>query len=463
MASKMPSAAGRFPADIAPTPSSIRLVAAAPPPSSQPCQISASTRRASAASLVFSRRSNSGSSLGSAARPSGMPIRIDRIRTRTRRNPGMARSLGPAFLRYNTDARAPMPAPETSKGHPMSVSDCFAADYRTARAKFLAAAAAAGGVIESIQHPLHGPRGERLYCDFARLGPPRAPRALVWMSATHGVEGHCGSGAQVAGLREGLFRDLPADTQAVLVHAINPHGFAWSRRVTEDNVDLNRNFVDHAAPYPVNGPYVTLRDAICPSDWNETAQARSRAQLDAYAKAHGPMALQQAVSGGQYVDPLGVFFGGHAPTWSNRTLRRFFARLAEHARDIAVVDFHTGLGPYGHGEVITASKGSEDGYRRACAWIGANEVTSPDMGNSSSAPLVGINIHAMSDAARGARVTAVALEYGVRPLNETLDALRADNWLHVHGELDSQEGRAIKQRMRETFYGDEPSWKRMIV
>ena len=38
--------------------------------------------------------------------------------------------------------------------------------------------------------------------------------------------------------------------QAVLlVHAINPHGFAWSRRVTQENVDLNRNFlVDFTAP-----------------------------------------------------------------------------------------------------------------------------------------------------------------------------------------------------------------------
>ncbi|MFM8989295.1 MAG: DUF2817 domain-containing protein, partial [Alphaproteobacteria bacterium] len=114
----------------------------------------------------------------------------------------------------------------------------------------LAAAAAAGAAIETHPHPLRGPAGERLFCDVARLGPARAARALVTMSATHGVEGHCGSGAQVATLREGLLRDLPRDTCAVAIHAINPHGFAWSRRVTEDNVDLNRNFVDHAQPYP---------------------------------------------------------------------------------------------------------------------------------------------------------------------------------------------------------------------
>ena len=123
--------------------------------------------------------------------------------------------------------------------------------------------------------------------------------------------------------RERLFADLPADTCAVAIHAINPHGFAWSRRVTEDNVDLNRNFVDHAAPYPRNAGYELLRDAICPALWTPESRALTQVRLEAYAKEHGPMALQQAISGGQYGDAQGVFFGGHAPTWSSRTMRAF--------------------------------------------------------------------------------------------------------------------------------------------
>ena len=149
----------------------------------------------------------------------------------------------------------------------MNADPFFADSYSEARARFLAAAAAAGARIETIRHPLRGPGGEQLACDVARLGPPRAAKAIVTISGTHGVEGHCGSGAQTASLREGLFSALPADTCAVAIHAINPHGFAWSRRVTEDNVDLNRNFVDHAAPYPVNPGYEELRAAICPPHW----------------------------------------------------------------------------------------------------------------------------------------------------------------------------------------------------
>jgi hypothetical protein len=175
------------------------------------------------------------------------------------------------------------------------------------------------------------------------------------------------------------------------------------------------------------------------------------------------MALQQAISGGQYSDPHGVFFGGHAPTWSNRTLRQVFAALDAHAREIGVIDYHTGLGPYGHGELITSAHANPPAYARLCAWLGKDDITSPDLGNSSSAPLVGVNAAGMRGAAPHAQVSVVVLEFGVRPLDQTLDALRGDAWLHAHGTFGSPEWTAIKAEMRRVFYGDEPRWKEMIV
>jgi len=38
----------------------------------------------------------------------------------------------------------------------------------------------------------------------------------------------------------------------VFVHAANPHDMAWYRRVTEEGIDLNRNFVDCDQPLPAN-------------------------------------------------------------------------------------------------------------------------------------------------------------------------------------------------------------------
>jgi hypothetical protein len=345
----------------------------------------------------------------------------------------------------------------------MTVETPFSATYAEARDKFRAATLAVAARLETIRHPLRGPDGAFLACDVARLGPTDATRVLVTISGTHGVEGYCGSGAQIAALREGLFAGLPHDVAVVAIHAINPHGFAWTRRVTEDNVDLNRNFVDHAMPYPANPGYATLRAAICPANWDPATRMATRQTLDSYGATYGAMALQKAISGGQYEDPDGVFFGGHAATWSNRTLRRIFAEIGTTAREIAVIDYHTGLGPYGHGELITSAHSNRPAFARLSDWLGRDQLTSPDLGNSSSAPLVGVNAAGMREAAPRAQVSVVALEFGVRPLAETLDALRADAWLHAHEPFGSPEWSDIKAAMRATFYGDEPNWKTLIV
>src|SRR5882757_4557637 len=106
----------------------------------------------------------------------------------------------------------------------VSISDCFSESYAEARAKFCGAAATAGGSLRSWFNPhAQGPTGELLYLDTARFGPADAVNMLVMISSTHGVEGHCGSGAQISWLATGGPAKLPKDTGALIVHAINPY------------------------------------------------------------------------------------------------------------------------------------------------------------------------------------------------------------------------------------------------
>src|SRR3984893_16584636 len=167
----------------------------------------------------------------------------------------------------------------------MAVRDYFSGDYREARRKFRDAATRAGAALPIHINPnAKGPSGEVLDTDLARLGPRVASRVLLTISATHGAEGFCGSGAQVGSFEAGLGRELPAGTAPVAVPPTNPHGVAWPRRVTEDNVDLNRNFVDHAAPLPRNPGYDELAEAICPSEWRDAVLAAARLRLRVYAQ-----------------------------------------------------------------------------------------------------------------------------------------------------------------------------------
>lgn len=344
----------------------------------------------------------------------------------------------------------------------MSMSAHFARDYSEARAKFRDAATQAGAKITSYQNPLRGPNGEKLFTDTAWIGPADATRGLMTISATHGVEGFCGSGCQVAAFAGGIGKDLPAGTALIAVHAINPHGFAWLRRVNEDNVDINRNFVDHTLPYPRNPGYEALADAIMPVDWSDAGRAKASAKLETYAAKNGPMALQTAISGGQYSHPEGVFFGGNAPTWSLRTTRAILNATTKKMRHLAVLDFHTGLGPYGHGELISVMPPSWPAFQRMQNWLD-NDMTSPELGTSTSAVLNGTNQIGMQQMVPHLDMSGVALEYGVAPLDETLTAVRADAWLHTHGDLTTPQAREIKAEIRRVFYGDKDDWKKMIV
>src|ERR1700736_5446894 len=185
----------------------------------------------------------------------------------------------------------------------MSASGYFAADYIEARRKFRDAATGAGARLRSIINAsVKGPAEEELSTDLAWLGPVAASHVLVTISGTHGAEGFCGSGVQT-GTFAGTPVELPPDTALLAIHAINPYGFAWTRRVTEDNVDLNRNFVAHDRPLPANDGYVELADAICPSEWDEAARHAAGRRLADYGASHGAAALQQAITGGQYSHP----------------------------------------------------------------------------------------------------------------------------------------------------------------
>src|SRR6056297_2205585 len=130
----------------------------------------------------------------------------------------------------------------------------LSATYAESRRAFLDAAAAAHAVVTHHPHPLAGPDGGDLAVDVAELGPDTADDVVLVVSGTHGVEGYCGSALQRRWL-ETHTGDRPAGVRVVMIHALNPYGFAWVRRVNEDNVNLNRNFVDWAAGAPRNADY----------------------------------------------------------------------------------------------------------------------------------------------------------------------------------------------------------------
>ncbi len=344
-------------------------------------------------------------------------------------------------------------------------ADSFSSSYSEAREKFQEAVAAARGSAESYKHPRSGPGGEELAVDAAWFGPSDASQVLVLISGTHGVEGYCGSGAQVDWLRREEFKVLPADMGVLMIHAINPYGFAWTRRVNEDNVDLNRNWVDFSEPLPPNPGYVELAENLCPSEWTAEAQEATARNMAAWQASHGAQGaadFRQAVTGGQYTHPLGLFFGGSGPSWSRRTQTAIFQKYLTRAKRVGVIDYHTGLGPCGYAERLTVFPLEEPEFRRAAAWFGA-AVTSTKSGTAASKDVSGDNISGSAALLPHAEFTGIGFEVGTVPMPQVLQALRADAWLHAYGDPQSEQGRQIKAQIRAAFNCETDSWKGMVA
>jgi hypothetical protein len=339
----------------------------------------------------------------------------------------------------------------------------FSRSYAEARQKFLTAARGAGATLAEFPHPTkRGSAGEDLAMDVAWAGAADARHCLMITSGTHGAEGFCGAGAQVAMLEDA---SLLADCEAagislLLVHAVNPYGFSHLRRVNEDNVDLNRNFMDFTQPLPYNTPYAEVAPLLLPPQWPPSDV--DQAQLMKMVAERGMQWYQAAVSGGQYQEPDGMFFGGAKATWSNYTLRRVLARFGAGRETLRWIDIHTGLGPWGYGEPIYMGP-DEAGQVARTRKIWGSNVTSIYDGSSTSANLTGLAWLAVPETLPSVDYAGIALEFGTLPVSEVLDALRGDHWLHRHPEADENQRTLIKQAMWKAFYGDTDDWREGVV
>lgn len=344
----------------------------------------------------------------------------------------------------------------------LRTSTYFSSDYQEARHKFLEASNAIGAKIESFKNPNSGPEGEPLYTDVALIGPKDASAILVLVSGTHGVEGFAGSGIQTGLLQQGIASSLKPNMSIVMIHAINPYGFAHLRRFNEDNIDLNRNFVDHNKPYPTNQGYEELANAINPKSISFWSNVKTGFNLFWYRLKNGKNKLIVAISYDQYTHPQGIFYGGQSEIWSNKTIRAIASRYLSNAERVEVVDFHTGLGPYGNAEVILNEEEYSPVYKRAVESWGGSRVKSTVSGKSVSVHLQATLKLAFPVMLPNAEVTAVTLEFGTLPAMKVFWALRAENWLHHHGGKGHPDAKRIKNDLLRAFYPDKEDWKAQV-
>lgn len=343
----------------------------------------------------------------------------------------------------------------------MPDASAFSPDYVAARARFRAAALAAGAHLE--HHPLDdlGPDGEDLSIDLARLGRPDASRVVLVTSGLHGIEGFLGSAVQSALLEEaiGSWRP-PSDGAVVLLHGLNPWGMAWKRRVNQDNVDLNRNFLLPDEPWRgLPDGYAELDRLLHPRTPPGTFDPFLPKAVWMSLRSGGPV-LQARAAAGQYDRPRGLFFGGNGPAPTSVLLREQLRRWFGSATSILHLDLHTGVGARGRLLLLARHPEGTPAFDKLAKDFG-RELIVP---LSKEGPAVrGELIPWLGHHLGEDRYEGLVAEVGtVGPLR-LLSALRAENRAHHHGEPDHPLTEKARERLARALNPIDPRWRTRAV
>lgn len=340
---------------------------------------------------------------------------------------------------------------------PEDILGCYSASYDAARRAFLRAAEAQDAAVTSHLNPCgQGVSGEDLCMDIATVGSADADSALIVSSATHGIEGYAGSALQTGLLRDDIAESLPDNSACHLVHAVNPFGFSHCRRVNEDNVDVNRNFVDFSHPLEDSDDFLRFR-AFAASEIEEGRAADDTEVAARYLAAEGEQRYQRALTLGQYSNSTAIHFGGREPTWSNRTWRGFLDQALPGRALTVHMDIHTGLGRFGQETLIYTRDPGARGYELACRCYGEDEMLIP--GGALTPDVSGPIPSSFASFEGDAVVIGVAPEFGTVPLNQMLTTLIEENTLW-HSECRGEsERKASVERMMHCFCPEDTSWR----
>lgn len=342
--------------------------------------------------------------------------------------------------------------------------NCFKQNYQDARAAFKKSLSLIDQrlIVDSFefQHPLKDPAGAELFCDIVFLGQsPDPSNVLVLISGTHGIEGFTGSAVQIDSLPLlNTFLKSQADFGIVLIHALNPWGFAWLRRCDHEGIDLNRNFIDFSQPLPENSEYKILQAKLNNDKWLKTAHLS-----ELWADEDFPSFVAQ-ITQGQYTDANGLYYGGQQPSWSHQLLNKVCAHsFITQANHLSVIDVHTGLGAYGYGEVINDHTPNTKGFEWAKTLYGNNGCAAL-LGESCSAPKLGL-LDYYWHKAMGDRGCFITLEYGTYAVENLISELIKEQI--YHNGLAPNQSRDLQAEavvnLKAFFYPYEISWQQQVL
>lgn len=351
----------------------------------------------------------------------------------------------------------------------------FHATYEDCRAAFLERAdrlASRYKGAEVFRIPVAGKVDSDLTIDGCYIPAQKATdNLLILSSGVHGIEGFLGSAVQSMVMEE-VLRPVRLDSTGILlIHGMNPYGFKHLRRVTENNVDLNRNCaVDEGLFDTKNEGYGKLNGLLNPRGKADDRSLKNRnIHLVILRKAltESMPALRQAVLQGQYDHPEGIYFGGKEPEPQIVAMGALVrAKMGPYAR-ILTIDLHTGYGENGTMHLFADPVRGADIKAEMEALFAGYRVDWAD--SAGFYTVSGAFADWIGSLAPGKKYYAMPLEFGTLDSQKILGSLKS---LHImmlenqgfhYGTEDERAETRIKRDFLEMFYPSDPAWRSKAI
>lgn len=333
---------------------------------------------------------------------------------------------------------------------------CYSSSYEQARETFLRAAVEASAFVQTTD------LGSDLACDVAVLGESGKPTLLV-SSGLHGVEGFFGSAVQVSLLGQlQRFRCL-GDIRVVLVHGLNPFGFKHIRRFDQSNIDLNRNFLkpDEAYRGAPDG-YEKLNSFLNPGFAPPLFEPyRLKALLK--IMRYGVPALKEAIVGGQYEHPEGIFFGGSDSAVSTEFVKAQCESWVSASDNVAHIDLHSGLGDFGSYKLLINEAPESTDYQWYVKTFDQKYISTLQSSDNIAYPVTGSMGAWLQHRFSDRKYYFAGLEFGTYGPIRVLGAIRTENCVHHYADASSRRYAAAKTELLECFCPRSESWRSTVV
>lgn len=296
-------------------------------------------------------------------------------------------------------------------------------------------------------------------------------KLLIISSGIHGVEGYVGSAVQELFMDRHLAKLALQKIGVLLIHGINPYGYKYHRRVSENNVDLNRNSdINRKLFQNKNRGYRKLQDLLNPKEkvdigWLENPLFATVAVYN--IALEGMAALRQAALQGQYDFPKGLYFGGQDFEPQIKKLHPFIRRHVRPYPMVLELDIHTGYGERGKLHLFPNPAKSKKIKRLTEKVFAGRKIDWGD--NEDFYTVTGDFAQFVGKICRGKNYIPMALEYGTLDSQTTSGSIDSihnmilENQGHHYGYADQESKEETMRRFMEMYFPSSKAWRSHIL